>query len=134
MATDPKVLPDPNTLSAQQGQVLPPPQPMNVTAYSQMTQVAAYVPPQVWTTEALLDLHAKQKEVIFRNVESLDEQRKREYKLGLIVLGGFAAILAVGFWFAYLKIDLGKEIVISAVSAGLGYAAGYGTGLTKRQQ
>ena len=102
--------------------------------FAQMTQVAAYIPPSAWTPQAVLDLHAKQKEVAIRNLDSLDEQRGREFKLAVIMLAGFAAILAVGFYFAYLKIDLGHDIVIAAVSAGLGYAAGYGTGLTKRQQ
>jgi hypothetical protein len=119
-------------------EILPPQQPatqtnVTTTAFSQMTQIQAYVPPQVWTTEALLDLHAKQKEVIFKNIESLNEQRNKENRMAIFVLAGFGAVLAVGFWFAYMKIDLGRDIVISAVSAGLGYAAGYGTGLTKRQ-
>lgn len=117
----------------QQGEIVPQPTPQtNVAAYAQMTQIAAYVPPGVWTTEALLDLHAKQKEVAFRNVDSLDAQRKREHQLAIMVLIGFAGVLAVGFSFAYLKIDLGRDIVIAAVSAALGYAGGYGSGLAKR--
>lgn len=125
----------PGPAPQQQPELVPPGQAnANVvpTAYAQMTQVAAYVPPQVWTTEALLDLHAKQKEVSFRNLDSLDAQRHREHVIALVALGGFAAILAVGFWFAYVRIELGRDIVIAAVSAGLGYAAGYGSGIIKK--
>jgi len=99
------------------------PQP---TAFAQLTQISPYVPYSVWTMEALLDYDGKLKEVNIDNNRLLEKQRQREHRLAILVMIGFAAILAVGFWFAYQKIDLGRNIVISAVSAGLGYVAGYG--------
>jgi len=117
----------------QQGQVIAPQVlPAVPASISQFTAIAAYVPQHVWTEDALKHFHEQQKEVLLDNNKLLDKLRDREHSMAIIVLSGFAAILAVGFTFAYLKIDLGRDIVISAVSAGLGYAAGYGTGLTKK--
>jgi hypothetical protein len=112
----------------------PVPAPQQRPAFAQATQLSPYVPHEVWTEKTLLDYHAKVHEEGMEDKRLLENQRGREFNLALIVLLGFAAILAVGFTFAYMKIDLGRDIVISAVSAGLGYAAGYGTGLTKQKQ
>jgi hypothetical protein len=106
--------------------------PQQILAQSlSVNQVAPYVPANVWTPEILLDYHKRLYDQSVDNNNMLEHQRQREHKMALIVLAGFAAILAVGFWFSYMKMDVGRDIVISAVSVGLGYAAGYGTGLTK---
>jgi hypothetical protein len=121
-------LPAGNPVNAQPEPAAPVP-----PAFAAAAQVQPYIPPDVWTPEAVIHFHDRQKEVIVDNNRLIDGQRIREYNLARLVLAGFAAIVAVGFMFAYLKMDIGRDILISAVSAGLGYAAGYGTGLTKRQ-
>jgi hypothetical protein len=120
-----------------QPEVIPPTQPIpqaNVVPAlaTQITQVASYIPASAWTEAAVMDLHQKQLEAIKENNQVVVGQQKIEFRLSVIVLGGFAAVLATGFWFAYMKMDFGRDIVISAVSAGLGYAGGFGIGMSKR--
>src|SRR5579859_5677860 len=115
MASTP--VPNPaNEVQISPPQIVPTPQ-ANVThtAYAQMTQVASYVPPNVWTTEALLDLHAKQREIAMRNVDSLDDQRRRE---NLLAWGGvvmFAGIVGFGCYLVTQGNSLGKDLIGSTV-------------------
>ena len=102
------------------------------SAFAQLMQGSTYLPSHLWDTEALKNYNEQMHEIILDNNRIVDKQRGREHFITVMTLIAFAAILAVGFTFAYEQISLGRDIVISAVSAGLGYMAGYGAGVTKK--
>lgn len=96
------------------------------TAFTQMTQVAGYVPAHVWTTEALLDLHMKQKEVNDNNVRSLDDQRKRDFKLSIISIVIVSVVVFAGLLFMYKGVGGGSQIILGTMTFIAGFLAGRG--------
>jgi hypothetical protein len=122
--------PNPTSGSLPTGQVMTPETNVSATtttaAFAQMTQIAAYVPPQVWTTEALLDLHQKQKEVAMRNFESLDSYRRHQNQLAWGGIALVAGIIGFGCYLIVIGNALGRDIIGSAVLFLAGYLAGQG--------
>jgi hypothetical protein len=113
---------------ASQSQPTPQQQQTSVTtaAFAQMTQIQPYVPPNVWTTDALMDLHAKQEHIALENIRSLDTQRGREHQLtwgGVLLVAG---IIGFGAYLVVIGNLLGKDIIGGTVIFLAGYLAGQG--------
>ncbi len=96
------------------------------TAYANLTQIQSYVPPNVWSTEALLDYHAKQKEVIFDNNRILENQQKRQNAQGWAGIVIVAGIVAFGLYLVAMGNAFGKDLVGATVLFLAGYLAGKG--------
>lgn len=103
-----------------------PVQQSSAASWTQLTQVPAYVPPHVWTTQALMDLHQKQKEMGVINIKSLDDQRVREHRLNW---GGFffiGVIIVSGLVLIFQNNPVGKDIIGATVLFLAGFLAGQG--------
>jgi ABC-type uncharacterized transport system permease subunit len=93
----------------------------------QFTQVNAAIPAAVWTTAALMDLHEKQKEVLDNNVRSLDDQRKRDFKMSLLGYCLIAVVILTGLYFMYKNVTGGKELILGTVAYVAGFLSGRGS-------
>jgi len=94
--------------------------------FAQMTQIAAYIPSSAWSTEAVLDLHAKQKEVAIRNLDSLDAYRGMESRkawAGILLIAG---IIGFGCYLILIGNSLGKDIIGATILFLAGFLAGRG--------
>jgi hypothetical protein len=56
---------------------IPQQQPQAAFTFAQATQIAPYIPPQAWTTDALLDYHAKLLEMGKDNNRVIERQQIR---------------------------------------------------------
>lgn len=99
----------------------------------QLTQFNVDVPATAWTAEVLKNYHDKATAVIFGanqvvidNNQKVDQHRQREFMMAVLLFLGFLAIVGVALWLYYVGKDLGRDLVIATVSAGAGFAAGYG--------
>jgi hypothetical protein len=90
----------------------------------QITQVNTAIPAHVWTTEALMDLHAKQAEAGKNNIRSLDDQRKRDHKMAILGYCLVSAVILAGLIFMYKGTPGGKEIILGTMTFLAGYLAG----------
>jgi hypothetical protein len=84
------------------------------------------VPPHVWTTQALLDLHEKQNKIVLANIKSQDDQKKRENRLSW---GGFvlvSIIIIFGLYLVGQNNPFGKDIIGATVLFLAGFLAGQG--------
>jgi hypothetical protein len=111
-----------------QGQVLPPavPQAPVQASISQFTAISAYVPPQVWTEEALLDFHAKQKDVILDNnriFQHTQDQQNLQSWAGIVIVAG---IICFACYLTILSNPLGEKILGVTVAFLAGFMAGRG--------
>lgn len=101
-------------------------QSTSVTQLTTQTQIPSYVPPHVWTTEVLLDLHDKQNKMGLATLASQENQKKRENRLAW---GGFALIsiiIVFGLFLVYQNNAFGKDIIGATVLFLAGYLAGQG--------
>ncbi len=94
--------------------------------FAQMTQVAAYIPPNAWTPQAVLDLHEKQKEVAFRNIDSLDKFRSMEDRKSWAGIFLVAGIICFGCYLILIGNPTGKDIIGATVLFLAGFMAGQG--------
>ena len=121
--------PQPAQSADKQGEVIPPnavPPMAPGTAYANFTQIQSYVPPAVWTTEALFDYHAKQKEVILDNNRIFEGTQKRlnsQQWGGLIIA---ASIIGVGLYLTIIGNPFGEKLVGLTVAFMAGLLAGKG--------
>lgn len=109
----------PSTTDAQQA--------VSAISVQQFTQVNAGIPASVWTTEALMDFHQKQKEVLDNNVRSLDDQRKRDFKMSVLGYILMSAVILAGLFFMYQSIQGGKELILGTVAFVAGFLSGRGS-------
>lgn len=108
------------------------PQPAPVVAaqssatLTQLTQIPSYVPPHVWTTQALLDLHQKQNSIALANIASADDQRKKAYYLSWAAFVLISIIICFGLYLVSQNNPFGKDIIGATVLFLAGYLAGQG--------
>jgi hypothetical protein len=91
-----------------------------------MSQVAPYVPHDVWTPDILLDYHKKLYEISLDSNRLLDKMRIREHRLawgGIIMVG---LIIGFGGYLVVVGNPLGKDIIGATVLFLAGYLAGQG--------
>jgi len=117
--------------ASQQGQVIPAQSaqaasPPVAATIQQFTAISAYVPPHVWTEEALKDFHAKQKEVILDNNRVFDNQNSRLSNQGWAGIVIVAGIVGVGLYLAIVGNPFGEKLVGLTVAFLAGYLAGQG--------
>jgi hypothetical protein len=74
-----------------------------------------------------MDLHTKQKEVLDNNVRSLDDQRKRDFKMSILAFVLISVVVLTGLGFMYRGIQGGKELILGTVAFVAGFLAGRGS-------
>jgi hypothetical protein len=96
------------------------------SSFQQMTNIQSYVPSHVWTTEALFDYHAKQKDVIFDNNRIFDTQKGREHQLSIAGVVLVTAIIIFACYLVAIGNSFGKDILGYTMAFLAGYLAGKG--------
>lgn len=113
-----------------EGQIVPQqpvaPQPAVAASIQQFTAIAGYVPPQVWTEQALIDFHEKQKAIILDNNRVLENQQKRQNQQGWAGIVIVSGIVAFGLYLIAIGNAYGKDLVGATVLFLSGYMAGKG--------
>jgi hypothetical protein len=128
---------DPIVVSTPEPVPEPVPTAYNIQQVTQ-TQVNTAIPAHVWTTQALMDLHAKQKDVNDNNVRSIDDERKREHerittqnsRMHQLNIAGFVlvgAIVVFGLYLVAVGNPFGKDIIGATVLFLSGFLAGKGS-------
>jgi len=120
---------DTKPVKAEQSAPVPQPQPLvqaSTASLTQLTQIPTYIPPHVWTTDALLDLHDKQNKIALATLKNQDDQQKRANRLSW---GGFVLIAVIIVFGLYLVVQgnaFGKDIIGATVLFLAGFLAGQG--------
>ena len=95
-------------------------------AIAAAAQIQPYIPPNVWTPEAVIHFHDRQKEVLIDNNRIIDNQRTREHRMawaGVVLISG---IIGFGCYLVLVNNPAGKDIIGATILFLSGYLAGQG--------